>query len=164
MSFPIVAKPDNKGFGMGEWTVSLTAGAAITKGLIYAIDVSAITVTPITDDSGTEVGHSVNIGTMVAPASAGNTLETVDTGIFAVALESASSGDKCLFCFRGVCEVQGGDTSAAGTLMAANTSGKAVLATTATKGIAYMLEANTNDTTLHPVLFDGVNGFSGGLI
>jgi hypothetical protein len=164
MSFPIVAKPDNKGFGMGEWTVSLTAGVAITKGLIYAIDVSAITVTSITDDSGAEVGHSVNIGTMVAPAVANNTMEGVDTGIFAVALESASSGDKCLFCFRGVCEVQGGDTSAAGSLMAANTSGKAVIATTGTKGIAYILELNSSDNRLHPALFDGVNGFSGGLI
>lgn len=164
MSFPIVSSPDNKGFGMGQWVVNLTAGAAITKGLIYAIDVSAITVTSVTDAGGTEVGHSVDIPTMVAPAAAGNTLETVDTGIFAVALESASSGDKCLFMFRGVAQVQGGDTSAKGTLMAANTSGKAVIAGTATKGIAYMLEANTNDTTLHPVLFDGVSGFSGGLI
>lgn len=164
MSFPIVSSPDNKGFGMGQWVVSLTAGEAITKGLIYAIDVSAITVTSVTDDGGTEVGHSVSIPTMVHPEAVGNGLENIDCGIFAVALESASSGDKCLFMFRGIAQVQGGDTAAKGILMAANESGKAVAATSSTKGIAYMLETNTNDTTLHPVLFDGVSGFSGGLI
>ena len=164
MSFPIVSSPDNKGFGMGQWVVSLTAGEAITKGLIYAIDVSAITTTNVTDESGTVVGHSVSIPTMVHPEAANNTLEGVDVGIFAVALESASSGDKCLFMFRGVAEVQGGDTSAAGVLMSANQAGKAVAAAANTKAIAYMLETNTNDTTLHPVLFDGVNVFSGGLI
>ena len=66
-----------------------------------------------------------------------------------MALESASSGDKCLFMFRGIAQVQGGDTAAKGILMAANESGKAVAATSSTKGIAYMLETNTNDTTLH---------------
>lgn len=164
MSFPIVAKPDNKGFGMGQWVVSLTAGAAITKGKVYAIDASAISVTDIDDGDGTTVGHSVDIGTMVLPAAAGTTIETLDNGIFAVAMEAASSGDKCLFMFKGIIDANIATASlAVGTILGVATDGQMVAAAAGTKACAYLLEATTGTDQDKPVLFDGVNGFSGGL-
>ena len=164
MSFPIVAKPDNKGFGMGQWVVSLTAGAAITKGKVYAIDASAISVTDIDDGDGTTVGHSVDIGTMVLPAVAGTTIETIDNGIFAVAMESASSGDKCLFMFRGIVDANIATSGLAkGDILAVATDGQMVLGAAALKCVGYLLEATTATDQDKPVLFDGVSGFAGGL-
>lgn len=162
MSFPIVAKPDNKGFGMGQWVQRLTAGVAITKGKVYAIDLSAITVTDIDDGDGTTVGHSVDVGTMVLPAAAGTTIESVDNGIFAVAMESASSGDKCLFMFKGVIDANIALSGVAkGSILGVATDGQMVIGTSGLKCVGYLLEATDGTDQDKPVLFDGVNGFTG---
>ena len=156
MSRPIISNPNHKGFDMGEWIVSLTSTAGTTKGLVYAVDITGISVTALAGG-----GHLVDIPDMVIPASAGDSIESVDTGIFAIALESVGAGEKCQFLFRGITEGTSASGITKGAALGPSTLGKLGDAVAAMKVIGYALEQATAGDQEIAVLFDGVNGFSG---
>lgn len=156
MARPIVSNPNHKGFDLGDWTVRLTATAGTTKGLVYAIDVSAASVTALTGG-----GHVVDIPAVDLPDAAGDGLETVDTGIMAVAMETVGAGQPCLFKFRGIIEGTSAASFSKGDALQAATTGKVAAATATGKVIGFALEAAGGADAETVMLFDGVNGFAG---
>jgi len=141
---------------MGDWTVRLTATVATTKNLVYAIDISAASVTAL--DGG---GHVVDIPAVDLPDPAGDGIETTDTGIMAVAMESVSAGESCMFKFRGIVELKSGASFNKGDALQAGTTGKAAAAVAAGKIVGFALETASGADEDIVCLFDGVNGFAG---
>lgn len=156
MSRPIVSNPSHKGFDMGDWTVRLTATVATTKNLVYAIDISAASVTAL--DGG---GHIVDIPAVDLPDPAGDGIETVDTGIMGVAMESVGAGESCMFRFRGIVELKSAASFAKGDALQPAITGKAAAATSTGKIIGFALEQATAADQDIVCMFDGVNGFAG---
>jgi len=77
------------------------------------------------------------------------------TGIYGVALETITAGNRGLICLSGKVECMGGDTSAAGTPIMPQSGGEAIAhAGDATVSVGFAVDALTN-AALHTVIFDG---------
>jgi len=123
-----------QGIGWAQETFVGKASEAITKGLVVECLLSALEPD---DDQSVAISNGAGFG------------------IYAVALEDIASGKRGLCCLSGKVEVQGGDTSGAGTPLMANSSGK-VVALTGDDVVCLGLNVDVLATSgLQTVLFDG---------
>ena len=123
-----------QGIGWAQETFVGKASEAITKGLIVECLLSALEPD---DDQTVSISNAAGFG------------------IYGVALEDIASGERGLICLSGKVEVQGGDTSGAGTPLMANSSGK-VVALTGDDVVCLGLNVDVLAATgLQTVLFDG---------
>ncbi len=123
----------------------------------------------LTAHAGLSKGDLVAISTVVTDGKFGTTIAVNDTtpydlitdngvGVFAVALETISSGAEGRFATAGIVDVLISGGPALGKAVTASSSGAAVEAVLNDKIIGYMLEAGVTATT-KKVMFDGYNGF-----
>jgi hypothetical protein len=138
--------------------VVLVADAAITKG-----QVCKLTLNTTSTEAAFEIFDAADVA-VVADAEVG---AAGDFKFFGVALEDISSGSKGQFRLKGRVEAKGGDTAAIGTPLTCDAAGALHTATLnppadadgGLRVIAVSAFQALTDGALHPVLFDGINGF-----
>lgn len=141
------------GFKMANTDFQMISTDACDKGQIMAIDISVLS---------TRNGVTVEaFDTVVHPEAAGDTAETLDSGIFCVALEDVVAGAKGVFRFRGICDVSGGATVASGHPFSALETKLSGAAADGTKVIGVAIEAHSAGGALYRSIFNGIEGFSG---
>jgi len=115
-----------------------------------AVDMSTISVS----------GTSVDIGAMDQPTTPLDNLDSVDTGVFAIAQEGIAAGKSGRFRFKGITKALA-DASGwtLGDALAVNANGDLTTAGSE-KIVAYALETVAADGS-GLVWFDGINGFGG---
>ena len=141
------------GFKLGNTDFQMIATNDCSKGQIMGLDVSVLSVR-----NGVTVDAFDTVNT---PAAVGDTGETIDTGIFCVALEDVDAGAKGLFRFRGIVDVAGGAVIAQGDPFAALATKLSGAATDAFKCVVFAIEAHATGGALYRSIFNGIEGFSG---
>lgn len=138
--------------------VVLVADAPITKG-----QVCKLTLNTTSTEAAFEIFDAADVA-VVADAEVGL---AGDFKFFGVALEDISSGSKGQFRLKGRVEALGGGSVAIGTPLTCDAAGALHAATLnppadadgGLRVIAVSAFQEVTDGALHPVLFDGINGF-----
>jgi len=142
------------GFKMANTDFLMISTDACTKGDIMSIDISVLS---------TRNGVTVEaFDTVVHPEAAGDTAETVDSGIFCVALQDLAAGATGMFRFRGIVDVRGGAGVTSGHPFGVGEDKHSAAATDSTKVVGVAIETHTDAASpLYSSIFNGIEGFSG---
>jgi len=142
------------GFKYANTDFQMICTPGCSKGDIMAIDVSLL---------NTRNGVEMEVwDTMVVPAAAGDTGESVDTLIAGVALEDVDAGAKGTFRFRGIVDVRGGATVAIGQAFGCGEDKHSVAGADTLKTIGFAITAHTDTAApLYRSVFNGIEGFEG---
>lgn len=100
--------------------------------------------------------------TVIVPTSVADDIESIDTGIACVALETVAAAGSGLFRFAGTVEAinDSGTAAGLGVEVSIDTTGKLKTATAGEKCVGFSVDTATNDV-VSTFIFDGINGFAG---
>lgn len=142
------------GFKYANTDFQMICTPGCSKGDIMAIDVSLL---------NTRNGVEIEVwDTMVVPATAGDTAETIDTLIAGVALEDIAAGGTGMFRFRGIVDVRGGATVAIGQAFGCGADKHSAAAADTLKTLGFAITAHTDAAApLYRSVFNGIEGFEG---
>ncbi|WP_291813843.1 capsid cement protein [Limnobacter sp.] len=128
----------------------MEAETAVAVGEVMAVDISQITA-------------AGGLPAMDEPVAAADDADSVDTGIFGVALEAGAAGEKVRFRFAGVVDVLAAGSAGltVGALLSVNVSGQVTAGAAANKAVAIACEALSSGTGTIKVVFNGLAGFGG---
>jgi len=149
MSIPTAGPGIGLRFASIDYLMTCTPGC--TKG-----DIMMVSKDTVVNDTFT----TVIVPTAIAGAS--DDIESVDTGIACVALETVAAGKTGMFRFAGMVEAIANGTPGPGlgVEVSLDTTGKLALATAGEKCVGFSVDTAVNDE-VSTFIFDGINGFAG---